>query len=82
MEQVRAARAQLFMLNVYMCQPRPPLQLPAEKSKLLAGRAVATYIPLTFVVTEWRGKVRKQMNTLDTEKEGKATDMLLVRRKG
>lgn len=43
-----------------------------------AAPAVATYIPLTFVVTEWRGKVRKQMNALDNEKEGKATDMLLV----
>ncbi|EFN54392.1 hypothetical protein CHLNCDRAFT_25066 [Chlorella variabilis] len=38
---------------------------------------VVTYIPITFIITEYCGKVRKQMNKLDNEKEGKATDMLL-----
>ncbi len=38
---------------------------------------VASYIPLTIAVTERRGKVRKQMNKLDNDKEQRATDMLL-----
>ncbi len=38
---------------------------------------VASYVPLTIYVTEWRGQVRKQMNQLDNAKEAKATDMLL-----
>ena len=38
---------------------------------------ISSYIPLTIVVTEWRGKQRKQMNQLDNLKEGRATDMLL-----
>ncbi|KAG1666247.1 hypothetical protein FOA52_011549 [Chlamydomonas sp. UWO 241] len=38
---------------------------------------VASYIPLTVIITERRGKIRKIMNTLDNAREGRATDMLL-----
>ncbi|KAL4854966.1 ATP-binding cassette sub-family B member 6 [Chlorella vulgaris] len=38
---------------------------------------VLFYIPLTFLITEYRGQVRKQMNKLDNERESKATDCLL-----
>lgn len=46
----------------------------------IAGIVLATvvlYVLLTVYVTEWRGRVRKQMNQLDNAKEAKATDMLL-----
>lgn len=38
---------------------------------------VLIYVPLTIVVTEWRGKVRKAMNSLDNARDARATDMLL-----
>ncbi|KAL4458403.1 hypothetical protein ABPG75_013268 [Micractinium tetrahymenae] len=44
---------------------------------IIVAITVLTYMPVTFIITEFRGKVRKQMNKLDNEKEGKATDMLL-----
>ncbi|PSC68384.1 ATP-binding cassette sub-family B member mitochondrial [Micractinium conductrix] len=44
---------------------------------IIVACTVLTYIPVTFLITEWRGKVRKLMNRLDNEKEGKATDLLL-----
>ena len=39
---------------------------------------VASYLPLTIVVTEWRGRVRKKMNALDNAMGARATDMLLT----
>ncbi|KAI8474748.1 MAG: ABC transporter type 1, transmembrane domain-containing protein [Monoraphidium minutum] len=38
---------------------------------------VSSYVPLTVLITERRGKVRKVMNALDNEREGRATDVLL-----
>jgi hypothetical protein len=38
---------------------------------------VATYVPLTVIITERRGAVRKVMNALDNAREARATDMLL-----
>jgi ATP-binding cassette subfamily B (MDR/TAP) protein 6 len=38
---------------------------------------VAGYVPLTVLITERRGKVRRVMNALDTEREGRAADVLL-----
>lgn len=52
--------------------PPPPTTLPRPTLP-----SVLTYIPITFIITEFRGKVRKHMNRLDNEKEGKATDMLV-----
>lgn len=43
------------LVVIYCCPFRPIVVLAA---------AVVTYIPMTFVVTEFRGKVRKQMNKL------------------
>ncbi|KAL4429585.1 hypothetical protein ABPG77_008634 [Micractinium sp. CCAP 211/92] len=44
---------------------------------IIVAITVLTYMPVTFIITEFRGKVRKKMNKLDNDKEGKATDMLL-----
>ncbi len=38
---------------------------------------VASYVPLTIIITERRGVIRKRMNALDNAREGRATDMLL-----
>ncbi|KXZ43254.1 hypothetical protein GPECTOR_96g720 [Gonium pectorale] len=38
---------------------------------------VASYVPLTVIITERRGVIRKRMNALDNAREGRATDMLL-----
>lgn len=38
---------------------------------------VASYLPLTIIVTEWRGRVRKKMNALDNAMGARATDILL-----
>lgn len=38
---------------------------------------VASYLPLTIIVTEWRGRVRKKMNALDNDMGARATDILL-----
>lgn len=38
---------------------------------------VASYLPLTVIVTEWRGRVRKKMNAMDNAMGARATDMLL-----
>eukprot|EP00878_Enallax_costatus_P021099 GHUV01022330.1.p1 GENE.GHUV01022330.1~~GHUV01022330.1.p1 ORF type:complete len:415 (+),score=133.81 GHUV01022330.1:1421-2665(+) len=38
---------------------------------------VSSYIPLTIIITERRGKIRKVMNALDNERESRATDVLL-----
>ncbi|KIY95291.1 ATP-binding cassette sub-family B member 6, partial [Monoraphidium neglectum] len=38
---------------------------------------VSSYVPLTVIITERRGRVRKVMNALDNEREGRATDVLL-----
>eukprot|EP00873_Tetraselmis_striata_P028768 jgi/Tetstr1/449032/TSEL_003800.t1 len=38
---------------------------------------LASYIPLTVVLTEWRGHFRRDMNTKDNAKGAKATDALL-----
>lgn len=34
-------------------------------------------MPLTVIITERRGVIRKRMNALDNAREGRATDMLL-----
>ncbi|KAK9811422.1 hypothetical protein WJX72_003723 [[Myrmecia] bisecta] len=44
---------------------------------LIVFVTVSSYIPITVLVTEWRGKIRKRMNALDNDKEARATDMLL-----
>lgn len=38
---------------------------------------IALYIPVTLLVTDYRGKARKQMNKLDNDKTQRAMDMLL-----
>ncbi|GIL87517.1 hypothetical protein Vretimale_1580 [Volvox reticuliferus] len=38
---------------------------------------VGSYIPLTIFITEWRGKLRREMNQTDQVKSGRATDALL-----
>ncbi|GLC47382.1 hypothetical protein PLESTB_001360600 [Pleodorina starrii] len=38
---------------------------------------VGSYIPLTVFITEWRGKLRREMNQTDQVKSGRATDALL-----
>ncbi|GAX77428.1 hypothetical protein CEUSTIGMA_g4873.t1 [Chlamydomonas eustigma] len=44
---------------------------------LIVFVTVASYVPLTVIITEQRGKIRKLMNALDNAREGRATDMLL-----
>ncbi|PNW75764.1 hypothetical protein CHLRE_12g561550v5 [Chlamydomonas reinhardtii] len=39
--------------------------------------AVGSYIPLTVIITEWRGKLRREMNATDQVKSARATDALL-----
>ncbi|KAG2448115.1 hypothetical protein HYH02_006700 [Chlamydomonas schloesseri] len=39
--------------------------------------AVGSYIPLTIIITEWRGKLRREMNATDQVKSARATDALL-----
>lgn len=38
---------------------------------------VGSYIPLTVIITEWRGKLRREMNTTDQHRSARATDALL-----
>jgi ATP-binding cassette subfamily B (MDR/TAP) protein 6 len=38
---------------------------------------VTSYVPITVIITERRGAVRKRMNALDNAREARATDMLL-----
>ncbi|EFJ49390.1 hypothetical protein VOLCADRAFT_59332 [Volvox carteri f. nagariensis] len=38
---------------------------------------VGSYIPLTVFITEWRAKLRREMNQTDQVKSGRATDALL-----
>jgi ATP-binding cassette subfamily B (MDR/TAP) protein 6 len=38
---------------------------------------IGTYIPLTLLITERRGAIRKTMNALDNQREGRAMDVLL-----
>ncbi|KAG2483230.1 hypothetical protein HYH03_017887 [Edaphochlamys debaryana] len=38
---------------------------------------VGSYIPLTIIITEWRGKLRREMNQTDQVKSARATDALL-----
>lgn len=38
---------------------------------------IGAYVPLTLLITERRGAVRKVMNALDGAREGRVTDMLL-----
>lgn len=38
---------------------------------------VASYVPLTVLITERRGRVRKVMNALDNERDARAADVLL-----
>jgi len=38
---------------------------------------LASYIPLTVILTEWRGKFRRDMNAKDNAKGARATDALL-----
>ncbi|GLI70029.1 hypothetical protein VaNZ11_014765, partial [Volvox africanus] len=38
---------------------------------------VGSYIPLTIFITEWRSKLRREMNQTDQVKSGRATDALL-----
>ncbi|GIL44034.1 hypothetical protein Vafri_1601 [Volvox africanus] len=38
---------------------------------------VGSYIPLTIFITEWRGKLRREMNQTDQVKSGRGTDALL-----
>ncbi len=44
---------------------------------VIVAVTVASYVPLTVIITERRGEVRKRMNALDNAREARATDMLL-----
>ncbi len=60
----------------------PPSSSEARASSSLPPcrtpiRQVASYVPLTVIITERRGVIRKRMNALDNAREGRATDMLL-----
>lgn len=44
---------------------------------VIVASTIATYIPVTLLVTEYRGKARKQMNKMDNDKTQRAMDMLL-----
>ncbi|MDR9485694.1 MULTISPECIES: ABCB family ABC transporter ATP-binding protein/permease [Sediminimonas] len=43
----------------------------------VVGVTIAIYVAFTFKVTEWRVKLRREMNTQDTEANQKAIDSLL-----
>jgi len=38
---------------------------------------VGSYIPITIIITEWRGTLRREMNNTDQVKSARATDALL-----
>lgn len=38
---------------------------------------LGAYIPMTVILTEWRGKFRRDLNQLDNVRSGRATDALL-----
>eukprot|EP01025_Chloroclados_australasicus_P056188 TRINITY_DN6909_c0_g1_i5.p1 TRINITY_DN6909_c0_g1~~TRINITY_DN6909_c0_g1_i5.p1 ORF type:complete len:833 (-),score=56.43 TRINITY_DN6909_c0_g1_i5:241-2739(-) len=44
---------------------------------LIIVLTTAAYVPLTIYITEWRGKLRRKMNTSDNKKGAKITDALL-----
>ncbi len=44
---------------------------------LVVAVAIAAYVAFTYSVTEWRTRVRRQMNAADQDASGKAVDSLL-----
>ncbi len=44
---------------------------------LVTAITIALYVAFTYVITEWRTKVRRQMNAADQDASGKAVDSLL-----
>mmetsp|Transcript_18402 Transcript_18402/g.51583 ORF Transcript_18402/g.51583 Transcript_18402/m.51583 type:complete len:1155 (+) Transcript_18402:140-3604(+) len=44
---------------------------------VIVAVTVTSYVPITVIITERRGAVRKRMNALDNAREARATDMLL-----
>ena len=44
---------------------------------LIVFVTIGSYIPLTIIVTEWRGNFRRTMNTTDNAKSARVTDALL-----
>jgi ATP-binding cassette subfamily B (MDR/TAP) protein 6 len=61
------------MAVVSCAVPRPAQPWAA----VIVAVTVASYVPLTVIITERRGEVRKRMNALDNAREARATDMLL-----
>lgn len=44
---------------------------------LIVFITIGSYIPLTIIVTEWRGGFRRKMNSTDNAKSARVTDALL-----
>ncbi len=44
---------------------------------LVTAAAIALYVAFTYTVTEWRTRVRREMNAADQDASGKAVDSLL-----
>ena len=47
------------------------------KHALVVAVTIAAYVAFTYAVTEWRTRVRRQMNAADQDASGKAVDSLL-----
>ncbi len=50
---------------------------PQPWAAVIVAVTVTSYVPITVIITERRGAVRKRMNALDNAREARATDMLL-----
>eukprot|EP00201_Polytomella_parva_P019082 CAMPEP_0175051040 /NCGR_PEP_ID=MMETSP0052_2-20121109/7575_1 /TAXON_ID=51329 ORGANISM="Polytomella parva, Strain SAG 63-3" /NCGR_SAMPLE_ID=MMETSP0052_2 /ASSEMBLY_ACC=CAM_ASM_000194 /LENGTH=815 /DNA_ID=CAMNT_0016315273 /DNA_START=575 /DNA_END=3023 /DNA_ORIENTATION=- len=61
----------VFVAATYLAQALEP------SVAIIVFITVGSYIPLTIVVTEWRGKLRREMNMADQIKGARGTDALL-----
>jgi ATP-binding cassette subfamily B (MDR/TAP) protein 6 len=44
---------------------------------LIVFVTIGSYIPLTIIVTEWRGNFRREMNRTENARSARVTDALL-----